>query len=480
MGLVIFFILLPIFAKAFEWKHHNNKELPEILNEVHVKCPEITRVYTLPLKSVQGVPLYAIEFSGKPGKHRILVPEFKYIANMHGNEVLGRELMLKLAGYLCDKYNEGDENIKQLIAITRIHILPSMNPDGWQLATDVGGKDYLIGRNNNNSVDLNRNFPNLNRIMFSNEESHIAHNNHLLSMVDRLTQPIQPETKAVIMWIMSIPFVLSANFHGGDLVANYPYDESRSGAMTEYTQSPDDHTFRHLAQVYSTNHVDMADPNRKGCGFDGYNFGKQGGITNGAAWYSVDGGMQDFNYLSSNDFEITVELGCDKYPSADTLAEEWDRNKDALLKFIWETHIGIKGVVTNGISGEPLPNTIIHVKNITDGKRVDIMHDVTSVHGGDYYRLLTPGQYEVTAFQSGFLPDTKVVNVENRPFQEAARIDFKLLPNPMYENLDTKGFQSQDYNSYQDEEDKHEMQNLIFYNRLANRPEPVLSPSSYS
>lgn len=46
--------------------------------------------------------------------------------------------------------------------------------------------------------------------------------------------------------------------------------------------------------------------------------------------------MQDFNYLSSNDFEITLELGCDKYPKAERLALEWEKNKEALMHFMWQ------------------------------------------------------------------------------------------------------------------------------------------------
>jgi len=81
----------------------------------------------------------------------------------------------------------------------------------------------------------------------------------------------------------------------------------------------------------------MADPSREPCDkLDAMNFGKSGGIVNGAKWYSVRGGMQDFNYLSSNDFEITLELGCRKYTDEQSLEKEWNNNKDALINFIWQ------------------------------------------------------------------------------------------------------------------------------------------------
>lgn len=426
---------------SFQFKHHDNTELPGVLEAVHEKCPNITRVYVLSENSVRGVPLYVIEFSATPGVHVPLVPEFKYIANMHGNEVLGRELLLKLADYLCEQYLAGDEDITKLINMTRIHLLPSMNPDGWQLATDTGGSDYLVGRTNNNSVDLNRNFPDLDRIIFGYEQANIDHNNHLLDMVARLNEPIQPETKAVMRLIMKIPFTLSANLHGGDLVANYPYDASRSGDMTEYSESPDDGTFKHLAMAYATHHSDMAKLDRNGCGIGGYNFGKQGGITNGAAWYSIEGGMQDFNYLSSNDFEITLELGCDKYPKPEQLEPEWEKNKDALLHFMWQAHIGIKGVVKDATTGKSIPNALIHVRNVTEGRNTEIKHDITSVHNGDYYRLLTPGEYEVFASHEGYFPEKHYVTVVEHPHEEAQRVDFALHPlprEPILQNLENE------------------------------------------
>jgi len=407
---------------------HNNTELAAILQQVHNKCPDVTRLYTLSEPSVRGVPLYVLEFSDKPGHHELTEPEMKYIANMHGNEVLGRELLLHLADHICQAYLEGDAEIKQLVHSTRIHLLPSMNPDGWKISDDIGGKDYLVGRSNANDVDLNRDFPDLNQAVYEGVEE----NNHLLRGAD-FDHRIQPETESVIKMIMDTPFVLSANMHGGDLVANYPYDESSSSNPTEYTASPDDMTFRNLASVYAGNHPRMSDPRTPGCDSPVNEFAQQGGITNGAAWYSVGGGMQDFNYLASNDFEITLELGCDKFPASSSLKSEWEDNKKSLMEFIWAVHWGVKGVVRDATTGQAIPAATVHVRNITRLDRhsrmnADIKHDITTASGGDYWRLLTDGEYEIIVQADGYQSQAQLVQISNDGHGEATRLDFDLIP----------------------------------------------------
>ena len=55
------------------------------------------------------------------------------------------------------------------------------------------------------------------------------------------------------------------------------------------------------------------------------------GIVNGQMWYPVAGGMQDWNYWNTGCFELTVELGCVKFPAEEYLEQYWEANKVCIM-----------------------------------------------------------------------------------------------------------------------------------------------------
>lgn len=67
----------------------------------------------------------------------LVKPEMKYVGNMHGNEPIGRELLIRLADYLCEGWKAKDQEIVDLLNRTNIHLMPTMNPDGFEQAYET-------------------------------------------------------------------------------------------------------------------------------------------------------------------------------------------------------------------------------------------------------------------------------------------------------------------------------------------------------
>lgn len=163
------------------------------------------------------------------------------------------------------------------------------------------------------------------------------------------------------------------------------------------------------------------------------------GITNGAKWYLVTGGMQDWNYLVAGCMEITLELGCYKYPSADKIPQFWMDNRDALLTYIElviefggkivinkndpdfannavqfliclsQVHKGVHGFVVSTI-GHPIKNADI----LIEGRK----HVVQTAKNGDYWRILLPGRYNITVNARGYESFTEEISIpENGTLQ---------------------------------------------------------------
>jgi len=296
-------------------KYTKNKEIEDHLISLVEEFPDIASLVNVGNSSL-GQNIVGIQITkGVKNEREVLKPKVRYSGNMHGNEPVGREMLNHFAEVLLRAYGV-NETITRLVDTTDITLIPTINPDGFDRAREgaCSGADYKTGRFNEGDKDLNRNFPTWREI-----------NN----TIDNIYQDRQPETKAMMDLILSEPWVLSANFHDGAVVASYPYDDYRDNQrQTGIHETPDHQFFKHLASTYATNHETMM--NQSVC----TRWWFEDGITNGADWYPLNGGLQDFNYLFSNDMEITLELSCCKYPRKYYLNKEWERNKESLIMYL--------------------------------------------------------------------------------------------------------------------------------------------------
>jgi len=111
-------------------RYYNTTEIANLLYKIEKQNPMIARVHEIGESSL-GQSILAIEITSNIGQtRRILKPMFKYIANMHGDETVGLQLLLYLAQYLTSLYGS-DDRVSRIVDTTDIFLMPTLNPDGY-------------------------------------------------------------------------------------------------------------------------------------------------------------------------------------------------------------------------------------------------------------------------------------------------------------------------------------------------------------
>lgn len=309
--------------------------------------------------SVNGLPLYMMKISDNVATEEF-EPELKYVSSIHGDEVVGYDMLIRLIQLLTSEYGT-TQRITDIVNNTELWICPMFNPDGY-----VAHERY-----NADGIDLNRNYP------MPTGTQHPDGN------------PWGAENIAMMSFSQAHSFNMSMNFHGGELVLNYPWDYT-------YTLAPDDALLQEMSLTYTRPHTAL---------YNSSDFVH--GITNGAAWYVITGSMQDWLYHFTGCIDITAEIGTNKWPSSSQLPTYWNNNKESILRYIEFAQNGVKGIISTP-NGVPLNATISVAGNT---KTINNDPDV-----GDYHRLLLPGTYQITATVPGYESQTESVVVPSTGF----------------------------------------------------------------
>ncbi|MBY0487312.1 MAG: carboxypeptidase regulatory-like domain-containing protein, partial [Flavobacteriaceae bacterium] len=340
--------------------------------------------------TTNGRALYILKISDNVSTDET-EPEFLYTSSMHGDEITGYPVLLHLIDEILTSYGTNTE-LTNLVNNSEIYFCPLANPDGSYktIGNDIfNSSGNAPTRANQDGTDLNRNYP---------DPIGGLHPDGL---------PYRTETQSFLTFEATRNFVLAANYHGGAEVVNYPWDTSNGATGTSATNiHPHDSYFRVVSREYAQL-CQTADNNQLYMD-DVYGTGQFAGTTNGAVWYTVKGGRQDYNNYYNHNKEVTIEVSATKTPPASQLPSFYNLNRQGLLNFIKQASYGLQGIVTDQ-TGKPL-HAKVYIAGTTDGFGSWVE---TSPTNGDYHKVQAAGTYNVIFESPGYASQTISTTLTN-------------------------------------------------------------------
>ncbi len=379
-------------AQMANWDRYPTYDVyVQMVQDMAANHPNICRLDTIGL-SQEGRLILVLKITDNPDIDEY-EPEFFYTGQMHGDEIVAYIMFLRLADYLLNNYGT-DPEVTNLVNNVEIWINPLSNPDG----TYHGGNNDVSGaqRELSNGVDPNRNYP-------YPLGDHADGNSW------------QQETLEMMDFAGAHNFVMSANTHSGSEVVNYPWDTWNS------SENPpaDDNWWQFVSQEFA----DTVFAHSSG----GYLTGvSSNGYIEGADWYYAYGSRQDYMNYYQNCREVTIELSNQKLLDAAELPAHWNYTYRSFLRYIEESTCGIRGIITDACTGQPIQAKVEIVGHDTDNSFV-----YSGLPLGDYYRPIYSGTYNVTYSAQGYQSvtinnisisnhDTTIQNIQLSPVTPTA------------------------------------------------------------
>lgn len=297
-------------------------------------------------------------------------PKFLYVSTIHGDETTGYIMMLRLIDHLLN--NSELPEVQKVMNNLDIFICPNANPDG----TYYSGNHTVYGskRYNANGIDMNRNYPDYIKGNHPDNNDYAA------------------ETEMFMQFADDYQFTMSATYHGGAELVNYPWDNN-------YERHVDDEWWQYVSREYAT----LAQENA-----ENYMTDMNDGITNGADWYVIKGSRQDYMNYYQQCREVTIECSLQKCPPAYELPDFWSYNYNSIFAYMNQCINGIHGRVIDSETKNAVEATITILAHDKDYSVVKSQYPC-----GDFHRPIKAGTYMIEIKSEGYTTAYETVEISD-------------------------------------------------------------------